>query len=278
MKPVGVWEADWSGSTPGSGPRSPNFAGRSTPNAAADALRASRSGFDWSGDMTHDGAAAYDRSSSWHDTFQCVFHVLHRVATTWGKSRPAGPRRFRVRSSPCSRRRWRCDQFLAGVIFRRGAGPVARRHRSLRRGPSSPCRWRRVKRRRRALGQAHLYFITASRCAEAFLEDLEHPGDQPLGRAGRSSTPIVNRTRITWGGNLHGGRGDGSAVRAAIDLGHVQVSAGRLLFLGIPARPASLPGLLEQAVHLGNAGTRTHNQADPRPWSQLHHAERLPSP
>ncbi len=35
-------------------------------------------GFDWSGDMTHDGAAAYDRFLMARHQ-QCVFHVLHRA-------------------------------------------------------------------------------------------------------------------------------------------------------------------------------------------------------
>ena len=47
------------------------------PQRGADAL-GRVIGFDWSGDMTHDGAAAYDRFLMARHQ-QCVFHVLHRA-------------------------------------------------------------------------------------------------------------------------------------------------------------------------------------------------------
>ncbi len=189
MKPVGVWEADSSGSTPGSGPRSP--ASTSTPNAVPTPS-GRVIGFDWSGDMTHDGAAAYDRFLMARHQ-QCVFHVLHRprpgaspgrpgqgVSASGhhpvpgggaGGARPVPGGEYSTRPG-CKRR----DRYVEGPLFALSERP-------------------RVNAANERLAK-HLYHY-----GEQWLTFLEDPSIPATNhRAERAlKTPIVNRK--VWGGN-----------------------------------------------------------------------------
>jgi transposase len=160
------------------------------PQRGADAL-GRVIGFDWSGDMTHDGAAAYDRFLMARHQ-QCVFHVLHRARDLGqvqaGRAK-AFPRQVITLFQEALEVR---DRFLAGVLDEAGLQAAHDRYvEDLFALSERP----RVNAANERLAK-HLYHY-----GEQWLTFLEDPSIPATNhRAERAlKTPIVNRK--VWGGN-----------------------------------------------------------------------------
>ncbi len=160
------------------------------PQRGADAL-GRVIGFDWSGDMTHDGAAAYDRFLMARHQ-QCVFHVLHR-ARDLGQVQAGRAKAFpRQGHHPVPGGARRRDRFLAGVLDEAGLQAAHDRYvEDLFALSERP----RVNAANERLAK-HLYHY-----GEQWLTFLEDPSIPATNhRAERAlKTPIVNRK--VWGGN-----------------------------------------------------------------------------
>lgn len=175
------------------------------PQRGADAL-GRVIGFDWSGDMTHDGAAAYDRFLMARHQ-QCVFHVLHR-ARDLGQVQAGRAKAF-------PRQVITLFQEAAG-----GARPVPGG--GTRRGRAASAHDRyvedlfalserpRVNAANERLAK-HLYHY-----GEQWLTFLEDPSIPATNhRAERAlKTPIVNRK--VWGGNRTDAGGDAQVVVGSV--------------------------------------------------------------
>lgn len=160
------------------------------PQRGADALGRVL-GWDWSGAMTHDGAAAYDRFLLARHQ-QCVFHVLHRAhdleQIQAGRAKVFPRQVIRLFQGALAVR----DQFLAGALDEAALAAAHEHYVDELFDLSEPTRANAANERL----AKHLYHYGEQWLT--FLEDPSLPATNH--RAERAlKTPIVNRK--VWGGN-----------------------------------------------------------------------------